>query len=941
MTYLQCRIAAIATLFTVSCCLARHSRAQTSCPGPPPIRGTANGNIFTEQQEMDLGDAIAEQFERNFAVVRDDHLNAYLDQIAQRLLAQMPPTQMKFRIVLIDVPIVNAFTMPGGRIYVTRRLVEFAQSEDELAAVLSHELGHALTRQPGAEFSRIFRQVLGVIQVGDRADVFLKYNQLLDNVARKHLHFDPEENEKDQLVADNYGIYALTRAGYSPQAMAAFWDRYAHIQGKTGNWLTDLVGATGPNEQRLRRMRQSIPQMPAACIAPHPQTAAAFMAWRQSVITYTTAMGAAVLPASLPGLLWKRQLSPPLESEISNVRFSPDGKYLLAQDDFSVYVLSRDPLKPIFRIPVDGIEPAAFTPDSQSILIWTPALHIEKWNVASEQRAEVHDVVTPRPCIQADVSPDGSIAACVQLATDSDGMHFDLSLLDVATTSPIIAKRHFYDISFRSPPAGYFSSLVRSQGQFHMAFSPDAHYFALSSALEAFAWDLKTRMPLKLSSATRDVMSGGFAFDGPTDVVGVNARDPKKSGSAQFPSGPAGISIPFYRQIFTAPAHGGGILVRPAGDNAVALVDLKTGKSPLASQMPALDVYDSVYARARPDGAIGIYDLGTRREIAFTQLRGHWIGNLLAGEVSPDLKWFAASGKTRGAVWNLANGDRIFHVYGFNACGFSSQDNLYADFIARTKEKRTLGILNPLTGTIQQDTSVDDENVQISQMGMYLLYGRRENGKWNGLLDFEVHDISTGAILWTKRFSNGFPYVAMSPSSALFSLVLPLDSDEAREQRKQDAVLAAESEDISGKGTARLIQILNAQDGKLRGEFAIDTGQGSFAVRQALPAGNWVVVADTDNRALVYSLEGKLAGRLFGTHPAVSDSGGYLVLEGQPGTLSVYDLATLEKREDISFGLPLSFYQFVDKGSKLFAVTADQTAYLFNVDQQPDRQKAN
>jgi len=885
---------------------------------------------------MDLGDAVAEQFDHNFHIVRDGELSAYLNQIAQRLLAQMPPTQLKVQITLVDLPVVNAFTMPGGRIYITRKFVAFAQNEDELAAVLSHELGHALTHQSAAEFSRLFREVLGVTQFGDRDDVFSKYNQLLNNIARKHLHFDPQENEEDQTVADNYGLYALTRAGYSPQAMADIWDRYAHTQGKTGNWLTDLVGATGPNQQRLRRMLQSVAPMPAACIAPHPETSAAFKAWQQKVVAYTRFEGT----ESLPGLLWKRQLSPPLESEVSNVRFSADGKHLLAQDDFSVYVLSREPLKPLFRIPVDGVEPATFTPDSQSVLIWTHTLHVEKWNVVSAQRTEVHETVIPRPCMQAMVSPDGSIAACVQIAIDSDGIHFDFSLLDVATAAPIIEKRHFYNVSIRSPLSGYFFELFRSQGEegpFHMAFSPDGQYFAVSTALETLAWNLRDHSPLKLSSAARDVMSGGFVFDAPDDVVGMNAHDFQKSGSVRFPSGPAGISIPFNRQSLTAPASGGGVLVRPAGDNAVALVDLKTGKSVLSSQMSALDVYDNVYVRARPDGSIGIYDLSTRKEIASTPLPGHWIGNLLAGEVSADLKWFAASGKTRGGVWGLDNGNRVFHVHGFSACGFSSGDTLYANFMAHDKEKRAVGILNPSSNAVSPGAKLDDESTQISQVGMYLLYGRRENGRWNGPLDFEVRDISTGATLWTKRFSNGSPDVAISPSSAFLSLVLPLESDEAKEQQKQDPILAGHAKSISNKDTARLIQIVNAQDGKLRTEFAVDTGKGSFRIREALPAGKWVIVVDNDNRALVYSFEGNLTGTLFGSRPATTDSGEYLALESQPGAVSIYDLATLSKREDLAFSVPVAFYQFVDNDSKLFVVTADQTAYLFALNRSADR----
>src|SRR5690348_9315707 len=167
---------------------------------------------------MDLGDAMAERDEKDFHVIHSDQLNAYVNGIAQRLLAQMPPTQLKFRIVLVDLPVVNAFTMPGGRIYVTRKLVAFARSEDELASVLGHELGHALTHQPAADMSRLFREVLDVTEVGDRADIFLKYNQMIDNAARKQLRFNFEEDRQEQLVADRYGLYALTRAGYWPAA---------------------------------------------------------------------------------------------------------------------------------------------------------------------------------------------------------------------------------------------------------------------------------------------------------------------------------------------------------------------------------------------------------------------------------------------------------------------------------------------------------------------------------------------------------------------------------------------------------------------------------------------------------------------------------------------------------------------------------------------------
>lgn len=371
--------------------------------------------------------------------------------------------------------------------------------------------------------------------------------------------------------------------------------------------------------------------------------------------------------------------------------------------------------------------------------------------------------------------------------------------------------------------------------------------------------------------------------------------------------------------------------MRPAGDNAVALVDLKTAKAALTSKVSALDVYDSVYARPQPDGSIGIFDLSTRKLITSTPLLGHWMGDLDAAAVSADLKWFAASGATRGAVWNLATGDRIFHIRGFDGCGFSPQDDLYADFTAYLKEKRGMGVLDPSKNTIQPGVKLD-EDTKIVQLGTYLLYLRRPKNTWNGPVDFEVHDAAAGTTLWTKHLSRTLPQVSISPLGDEMALVVPLNSNAAKEEEKQDETLSSESKRISSKQTARLVQVLNAQDGKLLGQFPIDTGAGSFTVSQALPAGKWVVVADNQNRASVYSLDGKLTGGIFGTDPVASGSG-LVALQSQSGTIAVYGLDTLTKREELVFGMPLAFYQFVENGSKLFAVTADQTAYLFTVEQ--------
>jgi hypothetical protein len=76
-------------------------------------------------------------------------------------------------------------------------------------------MGHIVTHQHAILMTRRLKEVLGVTQVGDRADIFDKFQRLLENERRKPSHINPEGGE-DQYVADQVALYAMARAGFAP-----------------------------------------------------------------------------------------------------------------------------------------------------------------------------------------------------------------------------------------------------------------------------------------------------------------------------------------------------------------------------------------------------------------------------------------------------------------------------------------------------------------------------------------------------------------------------------------------------------------------------------------------------------------------------------------------------------------------------------------------------
>ncbi len=127
-----------------------------------------------------------------------------------------------------------------------------------MAGLLAHEMGHIVAHHAATQTSVAFRKVLGVTQVGDRDDVFAKWNQLMSNYRRVSGSYDKfiELEEREQVQADTIALYLMTRAGYSPQAFETFFDRLAETKGNTGGFWSEFfrdnysrLQAPAPNHQ--------------------------------------------------------------------------------------------------------------------------------------------------------------------------------------------------------------------------------------------------------------------------------------------------------------------------------------------------------------------------------------------------------------------------------------------------------------------------------------------------------------------------------------------------------------------------------------------------------------------------------------------------------------------------------------------------------------------
>ncbi|HSL55410.1 MAG TPA: M48 family metalloprotease, partial [Pyrinomonadaceae bacterium] len=145
------RLAALLLVLTI---LHSVSAQQPPCTQPLTLPTATEPNIFSDEQEIFLGDAVAEYIQRNYRVIEHPEVTEYLTSIGQRLTKHLPINRLRFQFFLVDLPDANAFVLPGGRIFVSRKLVAAALTEDELAGVIAHELGHLVTHEGAINTTR-------------------------------------------------------------------------------------------------------------------------------------------------------------------------------------------------------------------------------------------------------------------------------------------------------------------------------------------------------------------------------------------------------------------------------------------------------------------------------------------------------------------------------------------------------------------------------------------------------------------------------------------------------------------------------------------------------------------------------------------------------------------------------------------------------------------
>ncbi len=226
--------------------------------------GIGGVTLISVEEEWEMGRQLEAEIAEEMPISDDQTLIRPVTQIGERIVAQSDKADLEWRFHVVEDESVNAFNVPGGLVYVHSGLIAEADDEDELAAVIAHEVGHGAARHGAERLSQQYEMaLLAQVVLGEDPGLVQQIAAEIAAAGTLARHSRSQEFEADEL-----GVEYLHAAGYDPEGMLRFFERLLELQEREPG-AVERFFATHPDlEDRIEAIEEQIQELRAGVQAP-------------------------------------------------------------------------------------------------------------------------------------------------------------------------------------------------------------------------------------------------------------------------------------------------------------------------------------------------------------------------------------------------------------------------------------------------------------------------------------------------------------------------------------------------------------------------------------------------------------------------------------------------------------------------------------------------
>lgn len=241
--------------FIILVCMTIMAGCETSPTGRQQLL------LIPDAQLQQMGSTAFLEMKQQVPVSKNKKIDAYVGCVTDNIIKYLPPSArgIKWELAIFKDDSANAFALPGGKIGVHTGLLDVAKNQDQLAAVIAHEIAHVLAQHHSERVSQQFvtqtgmdlvgamsgpqsatkQQLMGLLGVGAQLGILLPYSRA-------------QESE-----ADVYGLDLMARAGFDPRQSVNLW---RNMSSAGGARQPEFLASHPTPENRIRELQNRIPQ---------------------------------------------------------------------------------------------------------------------------------------------------------------------------------------------------------------------------------------------------------------------------------------------------------------------------------------------------------------------------------------------------------------------------------------------------------------------------------------------------------------------------------------------------------------------------------------------------------------------------------------------------------------------------------------------------------